>query len=150
MFEIRKSFNPQDSASNSQVHKLANEYLDMPFTDVIYKSNIAIYLSDSGFFTQAESIQLETLKSNPNSYETLNVLANLYESNKMFNKAIEIRKRIVDLNPYNANNLLFLAKNYKREGDAQKSIFYLNEIKLITGIDTFYLSAEKELSKQNE
>lgn len=68
----------------------------------------------------------------------------------MFNKAIEIRKRIVDLNPYNANNLLFLAKNYKREGDAQKSIFYLNEIKLITGIDTFYLSAEKELSKQNE
>jgi len=150
MFEIRKSFNPQDSASNSQVHKLANEYLDMPFTDVIYKSNIAIYLSDSGFFTQAESIQLETLKSNPNSYETLNVLANLYESNKMFNKAIEIRKRIVDLNPYNAKNLLFLAKNYKREGDAQKSIFYLNEIKLITGIDTFYLSAEKELSKQNE
>lgn len=150
MFEIRSSFNPQDTTSNLQVDKLSNEYLRLPFNDVVYKSNIAIYLSDSGFFSKAEKIQLETLRDNPNSYETLNVLANLYESNKLPNKAIEIRERIVDLNPLNAKNLLYLAKNYKAIGNDQKSKFYLNEIKLITGINEFYLTAEEELSLGNE
>lgn len=150
MFEIRSSFNPQDTTSNLQVDKLANRYLKLPFNDVNYKSNIAIYLSDSGFFTRAEKIQLETLIDNPNSYETLNVLANLYESNKLPKKAIEIRERIVDLNPFNAKNLLNLAKNYKAIGNDQKSKSYLNEIKLITGISAFYLAAEEELSEGNE
>ena len=87
---------------------------------------------------------------NPNSYETLNVLANLYESNKLPKKAIEIRERIVDLNPFNAKNLLYLAKNYKAIGNDQKSKSYLSEIKLITGINAFYLAAEEELSEGNE
>lgn len=150
MFEIRSSFNPQDTTSNLQVDKLSNEYLRLPFNDVNYKSNIAIYLSDSGFFTKAEQIQLETLRDNPNSYETLNVLANLYESNKLPKKAIEIRERIVDLNPLNAKNLLYLAKNYKAIGNSQKSQSYLMEIKLITGINEFYRTAEEELSVGNE
>lgn len=145
MFEARSSFNPSDATSRLLVKEYADKLIKLPFLDLNYKSTMAIYLSDSGFFKEAEKIQKNTLKFNPNSYETLNVLANLYESNKRFNEAIEIRLDLIELNPYNAKNFFQIAKNYKILGQYQESKKFLSEVKKITGLDQFYTESAKEL-----
>jgi O-antigen ligase len=145
MFEIRKSFNPQNQQSNEIVYRLGSDLLKIPFTDINYRSTLAIYLADSGYFEVSERIQLDSLSQAPDSYETLSVLANLYETYKMPEKAILLREQIILKNPYNAKNLLQLAKNYKIIGNDIMSSKYLAEIKLITGNNIFYSEAVKEL-----
>jgi hypothetical protein len=80
------------------------------------KFKAAIFLFESGNLSLAKSEVLELLKSDPRNLEFLNAMVFFSEQDKDFSQSILYRETIKIYDPWNAKNLLELAKLYKLTG----------------------------------
>ena len=145
MYKLRGTYNPSNSESNSLLYVDANKLLKIPFLDINYKNQIAIYLATTGYASDGIDSLKTILKSSSNSIDTLNVLSNIYESAKDPKSAIKYREELVKLNPYNAKNYLQLGKNYRDIGDFVSMDLMLTKIQSFAPETDIYKIAKAEL-----
>jgi tetratricopeptide (TPR) repeat protein len=110
--------------------------LNVPFVDAEYKAQVGFYLATSGYLDEGLKILKDNINQHPNSINSYNIIANIYESLGKYNDANKYRLEIVKMNPWNAKNYLQLGKNYKAMQD------YINMEKQLVIIESFAKSTE--------
>ena len=125
MLITRAMFNPNSKIQNSMLLTQSEKTLEIPFLDPYYKTIIADNLFRSGYGQESKTILYESLNENPNSPDVLSMLSYIEEATGSPFKAIELRKKLVEVDPWNANNYFVLARLLKVTGntlDAQKEL----------------------------
>jgi len=144
---IRSIYNPSSSDNNKLVLENGQKFFTLPFNNINYQNQVGVYLASSGYPNPAVELLKKSLDKTPNSLDTLNVLANIYESAKQPSFAIPYRVRIAELNPWNAKNYLQQGKNYRDTGDFIKMEEMLVKIRSFASSNEVYNIAVAELKK---
>ena len=144
---MRGIYNPSNSENNKLVLENGQKFFTLPFNNINYQNQVGVYLASSGYPNQAVELLKKSLDNTPNSLDTLNVLANIYESAKQPSFAIPYRVKIAELNPWNAKNYLQQGKNYRDIGDFIKMEEMLVKIRSFASSNEVYNIAVTELKK---
>jgi len=89
--------------------------------DPMSKLQVAINLIQSGYVNEGLNILRDILQKDPRNLDALNSMAQLFEQSKNYTDAIEARKKIIELDPWNASNYLSLGLIFKSLGDYKGS-----------------------------
>jgi len=138
------SFNLQDEGSRTYFKDLQLKVINTPLNDLSYKLFAASRLIDAGFeegLTEAEKLY----KVDPRNLDTLALLSIANERLGNLSKAIEFRKAIAELDPWNAENYLALGKYYKSQGNSTESKLMLDKILSFAANHPIAEQAAKEL-----
>ena len=122
----------------------AEKLLELPFVDAEYRAQAGFYLATSGYLEKGIAILDENTEKHPNSIDSYNTIANIYESLKKPKEAEPYRLAIIRMNPWNAKNYLQLGKNYKAQQD------YTNMEKMLKKIESFASATEVYAQAKNE
>jgi tetratricopeptide (TPR) repeat protein len=146
MYFLRSIYSSQvNQQVDNRLLSSAQKMLEVPFVDAEYKAQAGFYLATSGYLDEGLTILKDNIQQHPNSNNSYNIIANIYESLGQPKEAIPYRLEIIKMNPWNAKNILQLGKNYKALQD------YDNMEKQIIRIESFardtaiYAEAKKEL-----
>ena len=115
-FNMRSYFSPNDMSTGAISPKYANAVLSNPLAEPYLKFQAAIQLYESGNTELAASEITKLSELDPRNLEFLNALVLISEKNGNLGKSISYRKEIKKLDPWNAKNLVGLAKLYKLNG----------------------------------
>jgi len=138
------SLNLKDEASRTYFKDLQLKVINTPLNDPSYKLFAASKLIDAGFeegLTEAEKLY----KVDPRSLDALALLSIANERLGNLSKAIEFRKAIAELDPWNAENYLALGKYYKSQGNSTESKLMLDKILSFAANHPIAEQAAKEL-----
>lgn len=117
MMETRRWFNPQESSNFKPFEVAADKATSTWLLDPSYKVDIGAYLVAMGKVEKGLSLlEAESLK-NKRNLDALNILANYNEQLSRIDRAINFRIKISLLDPWNAENLFSLGKDYKAIGN---------------------------------
>lgn len=119
-YEIRYFNNVQSEVSANQIKALNNKLLSNPLVDPYYKFQSALALVDNRFLLEASKQINELSRSDPRNLEYLRWLSVYAVEINNLENAIQIRKQIAVLDPWNAQNYLQLGILYKKTGNVQK------------------------------
>ena len=147
MIYLRGIYNPSNAENNKLVLSNGEKFFQLPFNNINYQNQVGVYLAASGYPNEAVMLLEKPLNKTPNSLDTLNVLANIYESGNKPNLAIPYRIKLIELNPWNAKNYLQLGKNYRDLGEYSKMDSMLVKIKSFASSTEVYKIATTELVK---
>lgn len=147
MIYLRGIYNPSNVENNKLVLSNGEKFFQLPFNNINYQNQVGVYLAASGYPNEAVMLLEKSLNKTPNSLDTLNVLANIYESGNKPNLAIPYRIKLIELNPWNAKNYLQLGKNYRDLGEYSKMDSMLLKIKSFASSTEVYKIANTELVK---
>ena len=146
MYFLRSIYSSQvNQQVDNRLLSSTQKMLEVPFVDAEYKAQAGFYLATSGYLDEGLTILKDNIQQHPNSNNSYNIIANIYESLGQPKEAIPYRLEIIKMNPWNAKNILQLGKNYKALQD------YDNMEKQIIRIESFasgtaiYAEAKKEL-----
>ena len=138
------SLNLKDEASRTYFKDLQLKVINTPLNDPSYKLFAASKLIDAGFeegLTEAEKLY----KVDPRNLDALALLSITNERLGNLSKAIEFRKAIAELDPWNAENYLALGKYYKSQGNSTESKLMLDKILSFAANHPIAEQAAKEL-----
>jgi O-antigen ligase len=99
-----------------------------PFMDNNNKIGLAYMLSNAGFRAESEQMLSKVLKDEQNSLDGLTLQAYNKEFLNKIPEAINLRKSIMILDPWNSENLLQLGRNYKATSDSSAAAEVLLKI----------------------
>jgi O-antigen ligase len=119
-FNMRSYSSNVGSGPTAITPEFVNKVLNNPFAEPYLKFKAAIFLFESGNLNSAKSEVLELLKSDPRNQEFLSAMVFFSEQDKDISKSIFYRETIAIHDPWNAKNLLELAKLYKLTGEEEK------------------------------
>ena len=68
------------------------------------------------------------MKLCPSDTRYIGLIGEVYESNKMYDKAVETYNKILDIEPNNADALLALAQTYRKNGDTKKYNEFIQQV----------------------
>jgi O-antigen ligase len=146
MYFLRSIYSSQvNQQVDNRLLPSAQKMLELPFLDAEYQAQVGFYLATSGYLDEGLKVLKDNIEKHPNSNNSFNIIANIYESVGQPKEAIAYRLVIRKMNPWNAKNLLQLGKNYKALQD------YDNMEKQLTNIESFardtdvYFDAKQEL-----
>lgn len=121
--------------------------INTPLIDPMYSLTSAMSLVRAGYIEEglkeAERIHL----SDPRNLDALSSIAFIYEQTNRIPDAINIRIKVMELDPWNATNYLELGKYYKSQGDLIKTGEMLDKILSFTSGNPIFEQAKKELSQ---
>ena len=141
------NLNLQDEGSRTYFKDLQLRVINTPLNDPSYKLFAASRLIDAGFeegLTEAEKLY----KVDPRNLDTLALLSIANERLGNLSKAIEFRKAIAELDPWNAENYLALGRYYKSQGNSTESELMLDKILSFAANRPIAEQAAKELDSQ--
>jgi O-antigen ligase len=125
VFQQRAAYNPAVPAQKEIFLQLATKTINTPLIDLQNKVLTASYLHGMGYKTEAIALLEDLHAEDPNSLDTLTFLSSYYEMTGEINKALVMRERIAVLDPWNANNYLQMAFNYKYiNDDVNKKVYF--------------------------
>ena len=75
-------------------------------------------------FKTAEIVCYKILSINPNHFDSLSLLSNLFAINRNFNKAREFLDKAIKIEPENTTILNNLGTTYKELGNTEKAIIF--------------------------
>jgi O-antigen ligase len=127
-FNVRSFFSPNDMSTSAISPKYANEVLSNPLAEPYLKLQASMYLYESGNTEIATSEIKKLSELDPRNLEFLNALVLISEKNGYLDQSISYRIKIKKLDPWNAKNLLGLAKLYKQNGQEVELKATVNEI----------------------
>jgi tetratricopeptide (TPR) repeat protein len=141
------SLNLQDETSRTYFKDLQLKVINTPLNDLSYKLFAASRLIDAGFeegLSEAEKLY----KVDPRNLDTLALLSITNERLGNLSKAIEFRKAITELDPWNAENYLSLGRYYKSQGNSTESKLMLDKILSFAANHPIAEQAAKELDSK--
>ena len=128
MFKVKSSFNPTPGADNKIMRDFALKTIRDPSLNGFSKLDMAVSLENAGYTTEAIKTVQDVYAADPRSLDALNLLSLASVQLKDLNKAIDYRREIAKLDPWNADNYLQLGRYYKSNGDSANMIEMLNKI----------------------
>jgi O-antigen ligase len=141
------TLNLQDERSRTYFRDLQLKVINTPLNDLTYKLFAASRLIDAGFeegLNEAEKLY----EVDPRNLDTLALLSIANERLGNLSKAIEFRKAIAELDPWNAENYLALGRYYKSQGKSTESELMLDKILSFAANHPIAEQAAKELDSQ--
>ena len=145
MFKVRAAFNPAAPAQKTIFYDYANKTLDTPLIDFQYKVLTASYLYNMGYKQEASSTLEKLHKEDNRNLDVLTIISNYYELEGDIKSAIDSRKQIILLDPWNSTNYLQLAYNYKLIGDKVNQKAMLDKVFSYASKDPIVIKAKPEL-----
>jgi O-antigen ligase len=127
-FKIMSSFDLQNPQIREIYRDLNLKNIDSRLNNPTYRLTSASNLVRAGFPEEGIDAIKQILKSDRRNLDALTVLAQIYENTGRIPESITIRQDISRLDPWNAKNYLQLGKNYKSQGDENRSREMLNKI----------------------
>lgn len=120
------SYNQQDQAAIAIFRSVQLRVANTPLVDINYHLRSAQSLIEFGLTDDGIKVLDNVYQRDQRNLDTLKFLSLTYEYKNEFDKSIEYREKIVELNPWDAPNYLQLGLNYKKVGDTVKSAEMLN------------------------
>jgi O-antigen ligase len=145
VFQQRAAYNPAVPAQKEIFFQLATKTINTPLIDLQNKVLTASYLHGMGYKTEAISLLEDLHAEDPNSLDTLTFLSSYYEMTGEINKALAMREKIAVLDPWNANNYLQMAFNYKYINDDVNKKVYFDKASSFAPNDENVIKAKLEL-----
>jgi O-antigen ligase len=107
------------------------------------KAAIGRRLANYGFLPESISAFKETLKADPRNPDALLDLSQVLEFTKNLNEAIVYRGRLASLDPYGAENLVSLAKDYESIGQKANAVAVAKSVmEMAPGTDIAHRAAQ--------
>ena len=147
IFQQRAAYNPAVPAQKEIFFQLATKTINTPLIDLQNKVITATYLHGMGYKSEAVALLEDLHAEDPNSLDTLTFLASYYEMTGEINKALAMREKIAVLDPWNANNYLQMAFNYKFISDEANKKLYLDKAYSFAPNDENVIKAKLELEQ---
>lgn len=94
------------------VYKYSRKVIDNYFADPNYKFRAALYMYDAGFNKESVSIIENLSNADSKNLDYLNGLAYIYVKENNLDSGISTRRKIAELDPWNAENYLSLGSLY--------------------------------------
>ncbi len=115
---------PAPASANQQsiYNQIAENAFNSRFMNPDYRAFIAYSVTNSGDIALGTSLFEKVLKIDPRRYDVNQFLATINEHYKNYPLAIKYRLAARALNPYGADSLLNLMKDYLANGEKQKAI----------------------------
>ena len=149
MFQQRAAYNPAAPAQKDIFYQLAQKTLKAPLQDLQYKVMTATYLHGMGFQQEALNLLEQLHLEDPYNLDALTFLASFYENLGQVDNALVARQKISKLDPWNANNYLQMAFNYKFLGNNAQQQIYLDKVLTFAAADPMVIKAVPELTTQS-
>jgi O-antigen ligase len=149
MFQQRAAYNPAAPAQKDIFYQLAQKTLKAPLQDLQYKVMTATYLHGMGFQQEALNLLEQLHLEDPYNLDALTFLASFYENLGQVDNALVAREKISKLDPWNANNYLQMAFNYKFLGNNAQQQIYLDKVLTFAAADPMVIKALPELTTQS-
>jgi len=149
MFQQRAAYNPAAPAQKDIFYQLAQKTLKAPLQDLQYKVMTATYLHGMGFQQEALNLLEQLHLEDPYNLDALTFLASFYENLGQVDNALVAREKISKLDPWNANNYLQMAFNYKFLGNNAQQQIYLDKVLTFAAADPMVIKAVPELTPQS-
>jgi len=130
IFKVQKVKVPQlQQAQWASYETFAYKPLTFKIVEPSFEGIIASYYAQLGDLPRAESMLVKLINNDPRNFGFKEILAEVYEAQKNWNSAIEVRRSMVRLDPYNQAILLKLGEDHKFAGDlaAAKAVIPLIE-----------------------
>jgi O-antigen ligase len=115
------NFNSVDEQGREIYRDLQLKAINSLLIDPTYALTASMNLVNAGFAKEGTDSINRILLKDPRNLDALRSLALINEQLGNINIAINYRKQISDLDPWNASNLLSLGKDYKLLGDSIKT-----------------------------
>lgn len=113
---------PADPAGKDVYRAIAKKTFNQPLLNPNAKVNIALTMAKNGYVPEAISFFKENIKADPRNTNSYILLSQVYENLKSPQEAIPYRKQLALLDPYGAENLVSLEKDYLLTGDKSSAI----------------------------
>ena len=107
----------QGQANRDAYHQLVTNDLSVPMLNPQYRLLMASNLAQAGYVDEGFAQIHRQLKSDPRDYGAYGMEASFYEQLHQFNKAIPVRVKMHELDPWGAQNLLTLGNDYLAQND---------------------------------
>ena len=147
IFKLRASYNPAIPAQKTIFYKLANETVNAPLIDLQYRVMAATYLYGMDYKQEAVSVLEKVHKQDPHNLDAITFLSSYYEMASEVQKAISMREKLAILDPWNAENYLQMAYDYKFVGDKINQQVYLDKALSFDSNNPKVISAQAELAQ---
>jgi len=145
IFKLRATYNPSVPAQKTIFYDQAIKTVNTPLIDLQNKVMAASFMNSMGYKQESISLLEDILQDDPNNLDALTFLASYYEISGQITKANSIRERISVQDPWNANNYLQLAFNYKYLGDSVGQKRYLDKALSFASNDPIVIKSAPEL-----
>jgi tetratricopeptide (TPR) repeat protein len=103
-----------------------------------------------GFQQEALNLLEQLHLEDPYNLDALTVLASYYENLGQVDKALAMREKISKLDPWNVNNYLQMAFNYKFLDNKVQQQNYLDKVLSFASADPMVIKAVPELTLQSQ
>lgn len=113
MYRARNWFNPKSPQNLTYLKIETDKIFSNKLSDSSYKFTSSVYLYQSGQKSKAKDELLKLVEKEPKNLEALNYLAAISAEEGDLEKQLAYRIQIDRLDPWNARNLLEMAKIYK-------------------------------------
>ena len=131
VFLARQIYNPNVEENGKYLQTYIPNLVKNPFINSTQMTELASFLATSGYASDGIEVLNTAISKDPRNQDAINLLASYYFELKQPEKALKLRLRIIELDPYNAKNYYQLGVIYKTLGDfasmekMQKMIFFI-------------------------
>jgi O-antigen ligase len=117
VYTARKFYNPKSEENSKYLLSFIPELSKSPFINTLQITELASFLATSGYAQEGIELLNFAISKDPRNLDAINLLANYYFELNLPEKAIPLRLRIIELDPFNAKNYYQLGLIYKLQGD---------------------------------
>jgi len=94
---------PQSSSQVKEFEVAAKKPLSYVFQEPTFSIRVAANLAQAHDFKGAEELLQKTINSDPRAFDAMETQARIYEYQQSWSKAVEVRQKMIGLDPYNSN-----------------------------------------------
>jgi O-antigen ligase len=117
VFLARQIYNPNVEENGKYLQTYIPNLVKNPFINSTQMTELASFLATSGYASDGIEVLNTAISKDPRNQDAINLLASYYFELKQPEKALKLRLRIIELDPYNAKNYYQLGVIYKTLGD---------------------------------
>ena len=147
VYKMRASYNPAIPAQKTIFYNFANETINSPLIDLQYKVMAASFLYGMEYKQDAISLLEKLHTEDPYNLDAITLLSSYYEMSNQVPQAISMRKELAVLDPWNAENYIQTAFDYKFIGDKVNQKAYLEKALASAPSNPTIISAQAELNQ---
>ena len=147
IFKARAAYNPGIPAQKTIFYKFANETINAPLIDMQYKVMVSSYLYGMDYKQEAISVLEKVRIDDPHNLDAITLLSSYYEMSNQVPKAISMRRVLAELDPWNSENYIQMAFDYKFIGDKINQKIYLDKALSFASSNPIIISAQAELAQ---
>jgi O-antigen ligase len=136
-----------NSQGTMLVEKYSSEVIRNPLADASYKSEAAAFLLDAGYIKEGMQALDELYLNNPRNETVILTLITVATIQKNYDRELEIRTALEQIDPWNAKNFLELLRLYKNRGEIELASEYREKIQKFAPLSEQAKEADNELSQ---